>query len=107
MIRIKELRIEHNLSQKALAEKIGSSQKAVDYWEKGGSEPTAGFIVAIANCFGCTTDYLLGREDDYGNINVDSDLASDEKVLLSLYRTLGSLEKKELTRYARFIKNDK
>ncbi len=52
MLRIKSLRTENNFSQRALAERIGSSQKAVDYWEKEKSEPTAKFICALADCFG-------------------------------------------------------
>ncbi len=32
---IKELRIEKDLSQQKLAEAIGVSQKAIDYWERG------------------------------------------------------------------------
>ncbi|MDE7296552.1 MAG: helix-turn-helix domain-containing protein, partial [Clostridia bacterium] len=34
MLRLKTLRVENNLSQRAVALKIGSSQKSVDYWEK-------------------------------------------------------------------------
>ncbi|MDE5721972.1 MAG: helix-turn-helix domain-containing protein [Clostridia bacterium] len=105
MLRLKSMRTEHNLSQKALAQKIGSSQKAVDYWEKGSSEPTARFIIALSDCFGCSADYLLGREDDYGNINIDSDLSEEEKSLLNLYRSFGEGEKKELLRFAKFLKS--
>lgn len=70
MNRIKLLRLEHGLSQRALALKVGCSQKAVDCWEKGLSEPTAGFICSLADCFSCTTDYLLGREDELGNVGI-------------------------------------
>ena len=42
MNRIKELRLEYNLSQKALAEKIGMSQQAIDLWEKSLTELKAG-----------------------------------------------------------------
>lgn len=105
MLRIKSLRKENNLSQRALAQKIGSSQKAVDYWEKGISEPTAGFIVALADCFGCSTDYLLSREDDYGNININSELSEAENYLLARYRNLPQERKAELVHYAEFLNN--
>mgnify|MGYP002521199767 CR=1 FL=1 len=62
--RLKELRIEEGLSQKKLAEAIGSSQKAIDFWEKGINEPKASYIVSLANFFNVSTDYLLGRTDD-------------------------------------------
>lgn len=59
---IKELRLERGLSQAALAKSIGVSQKAIDYWERGVNEPKATYIVLLADFFGITTDYLLGRE---------------------------------------------
>ena len=69
MLRIKSLRTKNNFSQRALAERIGSSQKAVDYWEKEKSEPTAKFICALADCFGCSADYLLGRDRKSTRLN--------------------------------------
>ena len=35
---IKELRLEKNISQKKLADAIGVSQKAIDFWERGVNE---------------------------------------------------------------------
>ncbi|MBR4003500.1 MAG: helix-turn-helix transcriptional regulator [Clostridia bacterium] len=61
--RIYELRKEINLSQTDLAKKIGASQKAVDFWEKGINEPKASFIIALSKYFGVTADYILGLED--------------------------------------------
>ena len=59
---IKELRTERDLSQQKLAEAIGVSQKAIDYWERGVNEPKASYIVRLADFFEVTCDYLLGRE---------------------------------------------
>lgn len=61
--RLKELRQENGLSQSALAQKIGVSQKAIDYWERGVNEPKATYIVKLADFFDVTTDYILGREN--------------------------------------------
>lgn len=61
--RLFELRKSLNISQLELAKRIGASQKAVDFWEKGINEPKASFIVELAKTFGVTTDYLLGLED--------------------------------------------
>ena len=104
MLRLKALRNEHNLSQRALAQKIGSSQKAIDYWENGKAEPTAKFICALADCFGCSTDFLLGREDDFGNVNVQSDLSEDEKKLQSDYRRLTDKKKEQLSLFLEFLR---
>lgn len=59
---IKELRIEKNMSQKALAEKIGVTQGAVYFWEKEINEPTVGYIVKLATVFGVSIDDLLSYE---------------------------------------------
>ena len=59
---IKALRKENNLSQKALAEKIGVSQKAIDYWERGINEPKASYIIKLADFFHVSADYLLRRD---------------------------------------------
>ena len=58
--KIFELRKERNLSQSELAKKIGVSQKAIDFWEKGINEPKASYIVKLAIFFNVTSDYLLG-----------------------------------------------
>ena len=62
-VRIKDLRKEKNISQSELANEIGVSQKAIDYWERGVNEPKASYIVALADFFNVSADYLLGRED--------------------------------------------
>ncbi len=62
MENIKCLRAEKNLSRAALAKAIGVSQKAVDYWERGVNEPKASYIVLLADFFGVSADFLLGRE---------------------------------------------
>ncbi len=63
MERIKELRQEKGFSQTTLAKAIGVSQKAIDYWERGVNEPKASYILALADFFEVSTDYLLGRKD--------------------------------------------
>ena len=62
--RIKELRKDKNISQKALGQKIGVSQKAIDYWERGVNEPKASYIIALADYFGVSADYLLGIKEE-------------------------------------------
>ena len=63
---IKELRLERNLSQAALAKAIGVSQKAIDYWERGMNEPKASYILALADFFVVGGDELLGGVKNRG-----------------------------------------
>lgn len=58
---IKDLRQEKGISQSTLAKAIGVSQKAIDYWERKINEPKASYIVALANFFNVSCDYLLGK----------------------------------------------
>ena len=62
-LRLKELRAEKNVSQAALAKMIGSSCAIVCYWETNRSEPTAPYLVKIADLFNVSVDYLLGRAE--------------------------------------------
>jgi len=61
--RLLELRKEKSLSQAALAKNIDVSYGVICYWETDKSEPTAPNLVKIADFFGVTVDYLLGRTD--------------------------------------------
>ncbi len=60
---IKELRLEKNISQKKLADAIGVSQKAIDFWERGVNEPKASYIIKLADYFEVSADYILGRNN--------------------------------------------
>ena len=60
---IKELRKEKNISQQVLANSIGVSQKAIDFWERDVNEPKASYIVKLADFFDVSADYLLGRKN--------------------------------------------
>lgn len=59
---LKALRVEYNLSQQKLANAIGVSQKAIDYWEKGINEPKASYILLLAEYFDVSCDFLLGKD---------------------------------------------
>ncbi len=61
--RLLELRKEKSLSQAALAKSIDVSYGVICYWETDKSEPTAPNLVKIADFFGVSVDYLLGRTD--------------------------------------------
>ena len=70
MIRLKELRLERQLTQKQLAQKLGITQQTVGYYEQGINQPSHDMLIQMADFFECSTDYLLGRSDDFGNIVV-------------------------------------
>ena len=62
MNRICELRKQHKLTQKALAEKLQVDQSAVSYWECGRAYPDTQKQIMLADLFGVSIDYVLGRD---------------------------------------------
>ena len=61
---LKELRLEHGLTQKELSKEIGITASAIGFLENGLREPMASTLLAYANYFDVSIDYLMGREDD-------------------------------------------
>lgn len=64
MVRIKELRQRKNIPQKQLAIDLHVSQPTVCDWESGRKTPSARSTQKLADYFGVTVDYLLGRSDE-------------------------------------------
>ena len=62
-IRLKELREEKELSQAQLAKKVNIKQANISRWENKIQDPSIDYIIALAEFFGVTTDYLLGVTD--------------------------------------------
>lgn len=60
-MRLKELRTAHNLSQKQLADVLGTTARAISFYENGLREPNIAALIALADYFGVSVDYLLGR----------------------------------------------
>lgn len=69
--KLRALRLDAGYTQKEMAQKIKSTDKNIWAYEKGLAAPPAEIIVAYAEAFNVSTDYLLGLEDDFG-IRVDS-----------------------------------
>ena len=64
--KLRALRLEAGYTQKEMAKKISSTDKNVWAYEKGVATPPADVIVAYAEVFNVSTDYLLGLEDEFG-----------------------------------------
>jgi len=58
------LRKECGYSQKQAAQKLGISQALLSHYEKGIRECGLNFLVAAADLYGVSCDYLLGRSPD-------------------------------------------
>lgn len=63
--RLKELREESGLSLKEMSKKLNGkvSAAAIGRWEQGTRIPKMDGLIALADFFGVSIDYLVGRED--------------------------------------------
>lgn len=59
--RLVELRTEKGISQKVAALELGVSQALLSHYEKGIREFNMDFLCKVADYYGVTTDYILGR----------------------------------------------
>ena len=59
---IKRLRMENNLTQAEMADRLSVSPQAVSRWENGQAYPDIELFTKIADCFHVTVDELMGRE---------------------------------------------
>lgn len=64
--RILQLKKDRKVLQKDIAAAIGLSLRAYQYYEKGQMVPTMPVLIALADYFDVSIDYLVGRSDDPG-----------------------------------------
>ena len=61
--RLRDLREDKDLNQKALANIIGMSQTGYSKYETGENDIPTSVLIKLADFYETTTDYLLGRSD--------------------------------------------
>lgn len=61
--RLKGLRMSNNLTQKQVYEAVGMSAIGYQRYEYGNREPAYQNLLALADYFGVSLDYLTGRSD--------------------------------------------
>ena len=106
MLKIRELRHENNKTQVELAEYLGISRQVYANYENGINEPSLDTLSRLADFFECSVDYLLGREDDFGNVTVQGSapaLTSQERELLDIFRALRPEHQAQISEYARYF----
>ena len=57
---IKELRLEHNLTQKRLAENLGTTQKSISKYELELLDLSTDMLIRLCKFFDVSADYILG-----------------------------------------------
>ena len=97
MLKLQEIREEKNILQKELAEKLQKTRACIS------SEPDLQSLIGLADILEVTTDYLLGRTNDVGLIEVHNQLTQDQQELLSLYNRMSFQDKNQLIGFAKAL----
>lgn len=108
---------ERGISSKELSKQTGISSGNISDWKSGRSTPKADNLAKIADYFGCSVDYLLGRADTTNEINSHNTICGNnniigngnnigekpseqETALLDIFKKLDVIRKAQLLAYA-------
>lgn len=104
-LRLKNLRINADMTQTELASLLGVSQNAIFNWENGKREPSQLNIEKLADIFKVSPAYLMGWETPNAIAsatitlyNVHCETEDETKLILS-YRELNNVSKQKVTAY--------
>ena len=103
--KIKDLRVEYGLKQKELAAKIHIAANTLSQFETCRANPGYDILIALADFFEVSVDYLLGRADEAGNVKILPDKtgaypSAEEAELLALYRKADKIGKARIKAFA-------
>lgn len=108
--KIRELRLERQLLQRELAEKLHIAQNTLSQFEKGKANPSYEVLMQLADFFECSIDYLLGRSDDFGVISIHSQKTKSAPILnqngnelIEIFNALEDSYQAQILEYARYI----
>lgn len=103
IINLRQARKSAGLTQQQAADAIGVVQSAYKNYEQGNREPKGDILVKLADLFGVTTDYLLGRNTEELN-NIDKlerefNMNAIEKKILENYFNLPNDTRQNITNF--------
>lgn len=102
MNKIKELRKAQGLTTTQLGVAVGCSNPTITHYEKGDRNPDPTMLIKLADFFGVTVDYLLGREEQGQGaaagfaMTKRAELTPEEDELLYYFRALSPYLKQNL-----------
>ena len=62
--RLRDLREDHDKTQQQIADILGTSQTMYARYERGANELPLSHLLVLADYYGVSVDYLLGRSDE-------------------------------------------
>ena len=64
--RLEDLRVDHDLTQQAVADILGCKREVYRRYEKGTRTIPIDFLMKLADYYNVSTDYIVGREKNPG-----------------------------------------
>lgn len=92
MNRIRDLREDRDLRQVDVSEAIGIDQRTLSNYETGKTNPDSFAIIKLADFFGVSADYLLGRTNN-NTINADDIVRKIDKLQSELTEISNDIKK--------------
>lgn len=89
MNRLKQLRMSYKLTVRELADKVNINYATISRMENGMQNFTDEYLTILADFFGVSSDYLLGRSE---NRNPDRDVSRQESLDDILQREMEGVE---------------
>ncbi|MEQ2444575.1 helix-turn-helix domain-containing protein [Pseudoflavonifractor sp. CLA-AP-H29] len=105
-MQLKQLRTSQKMLQKDVAALLGIDRTTYAKYESGASEPNYETLLKLAEIFGVSTDYILGRDEKKPAAEDGSGLVVYEKLakmLLDQGIDVGTLSDAQLQRLAKII----
>ena len=62
--RLRDLREDHDKTQREVAQVLGTSQTMYARYERGANELPIRHLITLCNYYGVTADYILGLSDE-------------------------------------------
>ncbi|WP_018247666.1 helix-turn-helix domain-containing protein [Orenia marismortui] len=95
--RLEEERKKKGLTQRGLAVELNIPVSEIAFYELGDKKPNLDTLNKLADLFGVSTDYLLGRSDQRQNINQQiKDVLSKDPVLHEFWEEISRREDLQL-----------
>lgn len=104
MERLRELRLKRGMTQTQVGALIGVSCVTIGRYEAGEREPSNAKIAALADYFGVSVDYLMGRDEGQPQPSPADRQRRDVEAML---RAMSEADLEKVYDYARFITRDK
>jgi transcriptional regulator with XRE-family HTH domain len=100
--RLKQLRLDHNLTQSDLADILGLKPTAISNYESQRNEPSLEKLILLSEYFDVSCDYLLGVTDSYlpvGGEVLDKDIVE----VFDMYQQLDREHVEELKKFTQYL----